>query len=622
MFWRTAKDKPKESTSTEIVRQDPRTSVKTTTAQTETTNTTVQNATIFNNNTRTVTYQTTRQTVTRQQQATVTEILTRRTPTSEELEQMLQQMGRPEINSRRRSGNFQTKPTGNSASNNGNGISSKSMPKFKTTTSPGTRSPFNYDSHTAFGVNSGSSSTGAGMRYRTTPTTPTLVKTEETTVTTKNGRTVTTSVEKQRIKLDDIKLSSPNSPLTVPAILPKSSNYTFNNGKASVNSSLNTSITRPAGSLYTTSSLSSNSLTPVLIKSDARPTNTTIKPTNINNKVTINSSVYSTPSTYVSPYTNRITATAPPTTRITTTVKPTFTSTTGATKLATNSNYNPISVFGNEFKSSTAAPTTKSSYTPGYKSTTSTYSTPSSTPFTMPNISPNTSNTSLASTKKKSKLKPGYAYIFNNDTFDNPENEFRDGSSNDVKSLKEVFEMFKLNVNVIKNATLDKIDSTVNNIERKKFTDYSCLIIVILSHGSRHEGIAAKNGTYSIDDKILFPILRNRTLADKPKIFFIQACKGAMEIGGFKTDSVQPNGTPSEILKCYSTFEGYVSYRLKDGSFFIQTLCESLKMHGQSKDIKNIMDEVLRLVKERTNNMQIPSLTTTLTIPFVFGDYC
>lgn len=124
--------------------------------------------------------------------------------------------------------------------------------------------------------------------------------------------------------------------------------------------------------------------------------------------------------------------------------------------------------------------------------------------------------------------------------------------------------------------------------------------MVLLSHGTRHDMLSAKDDDYSLDDDVLFPILRNRTLKDKPKLFFVQACKGANELGGFMTDSAQPNGSPNEILKCYSTYEGYVSLRTKNGTPFIQTLCEALNRSGKTSDIDTIMMSVRRVVKAQT----------------------
>lgn len=72
--------------------------------------------------------------------------------------------------------------------------------------------------------------------------------------------------------------------------------------------------------------------------------------------------------------------------------------------------------------------------------------------------------------------------------------------------------------------------------------------------------ISAKDELYSIDDDVLFPMVRNDTLRGKPKIILVQACKGDKEIEIF-ADSIKssPGGNPDEILKFYSTFEGKVS---------------------------------------------------------------
>jgi len=155
-------------------------------------------------------------------------------------------------------------------------------------------------------------------------------------------------------------------------------------------------------------------------------------------------------------------------------------------------------------------------------------------------------------------------------------------------------------------------------VEQKNFSDRSALVLVMLSHGQRYDTLAARDGDYKLDDDIIFPIVRNRTLQDKPKILFVQACKGSREIGAFKTDSaqvkrlyfpvtffthfisvLQPHGVPSEILKCYSTYEGYVSYRHDDGTPFIRSLCDTLKAKPHV-DIATIMEEVRCLVKTYT----------------------
>lgn len=80
--------------------------------------------------------------------------------------------------------------------------------------------------------------------------------------------------------------------------------------------------------------------------------------------------------------------------------------------------------------------------------------------------------------------------------------------------------------------------------------------MVILSEGKRNDKIAAKDDFYAIDDDIVHPLLKNKTLQGKPKIFIVQASKGDWEIGNLQTDGVSHGGNPSEVIKLYSSFEG------------------------------------------------------------------
>lgn len=72
-----------------------------------------------------------------------------------------------------------------------------------------------------------------------------------------------------------------------------------------------------------------------------------------------------------------------------------------------------------------------------------------------------TTSSLFSSFGAKKSLKPGPVYIFNHEVFDNPANEYRVGSSHDVRALKNTFENFNMKVNVITNATVRKVESTI-----------------------------------------------------------------------------------------------------------------------------------------------------------------
>ncbi|KAI8038554.1 hypothetical protein M5D96_008461 [Drosophila gunungcola] len=183
------------------------------------------------------------------------------------------------------------------------------------------------------------------------------------------------------------------------------------------------------------------------------------------------------------------------------------------------------------------------------------------------------------------KLKPPAVYIFNHENFPT---ETRKGSSKDVDALRKTFEKMKCTIEVVPNPTFSMVKDTVTKLTRKCFYHLSALVIVILSHGNRKEKIlACDDKEYDLDDDILFPLYENETLADKPKILIVQACKG-----NCKADC-NTKRNPSSYIKCYSTTEGFESYRNEtNGSIFIQTLCNVMDQDGLTKDFLSIIEDV------------------------------
>ncbi|XP_017960008.1 mucin-5AC [Drosophila navojoa] len=540
-----------------LARQDPRTRVQTKSAASVTTNTAVQSSTIIDSNANTVTYRSTTQTVTHSQKACVTEMITRRTPSPAELEELMAQLrtgsraGSSSTSTTTSSSNKRVSPTSL------NGVALRSTTSFKP---------------------------NAEARRSST-----LVKSEQTSVSQKKGRTVTQHVETHRVVL------SPSSKTSWP---PKTT--------------------------ASTSSASSSAYKPYVSPFALKPID----------------------STYVSPYASKTTTGIGSAFSKPSVVTPSaLPKTSGSSSFSSRPTTTSLVLPKHSSASSVMSKPTTSSAVLGTKSTLSTPKTTVGKPFISLNpIKGGALKSSLSTTSTldahgemnptksgygpipkvkpvpKKKLKPAEVIIFNNERFDNS-NEFRSGSAKDVESLEKTFgTLLKCKVKTVTNPTVNDIRNTVEKLEQKSFEDRSALVLVILSHGQRYETIAAKDGDYKLDDDIIFPILRNQTLTNKPKILFVQACKGSRELGKFKTDAIKPHGNPSEILKCYSTYEGYVSYRLDTGTPFIQILCDTLKTKP-NVDIEAIMKDVMNLVKSYTQGSQVPSVTSTMTTKYVFGDY-
>lgn len=153
-----------------------------------------------------------------------------------------------------------------------------------------------------------------------------------------------------------------------------------------------------------------------------------------------------------------------------------------------------------------------------------------------------------------------------------------------------------------------------NNTLVVKEEDHSkrdCLVVVVLSHGEQNK-IFCSDSDYRPED-LWNPFTADQcpTLAGKPKLFFIQACRGDQFDSGTKlartqTDShkvsdkspyVIPNR--ADFLIVFSTAPGYYSWRnTQDGSWFIQTLTTVLSEFKDQKDLLSMMTVVTRRVSD------------------------
>ncbi|XP_057193421.1 caspase-8-like isoform X1 [Triplophysa rosa] len=183
----------------------------------------------------------------------------------------------------------------------------------------------------------------------------------------------------------------------------------------------------------------------------------------------------------------------------------------------------------------------------------------------------------------------------------------RRGSDEDQKSLDRVFRWLGFTVLVQRDKTTAQIKDLLKNLG--KTVNGDCFICCILSHGN-------SDGVYGTDENIVsvdeirepFNGINCSNLAGKPKLFFIQACRGSKMQNVVQVQADDPEGGESELevdaqsllvsipddsdfLIARSTTDHHVSFRnpLK-GSWFIQSLCQQLETHcPQGNDIQTIL---------------------------------
>ncbi|KAH0947440.1 hypothetical protein HN011_005088, partial [Eciton burchellii] len=170
-------------------------------------------------------------------------------------------------------------------------------------------------------------------------------------------------------------------------------------------------------------------------------------------------------------------------------------------------------------------------------------------------------------------------------------------------------------------------------------TDADCLVVVAMSHGE--SGLLYSHDSLYPVDALWAPFTTDRcaSLTGKPKLFFIQACRGTQLDKGVKiiheTDSKRTTySIPvyADIMVAYSTYDGFYSWRNPDaGSWFIQAFCEELNLHGRSRDLLSLMTFVNRRVaieyqsyvpenEKYHESKQIPSVVSMLTRLVYFPD--
>ncbi|XP_076251874.1 caspase-1-like isoform X2 [Rhynchophorus ferrugineus] len=207
--------------------------------------------------------------------------------------------------------------------------------------------------------------------------------------------------------------------------------------------------------------------------------------------------------------------------------------------------------------------------------------------------------------------KKGFAVIFNHYEFLNG-NTKRQGTDEDVTKLKKCLKYLQFEVKVHTDLTKDEIETYITQYSEKNYTNYSSLLIVILTHGDV-DTIEAYDTSYH--PKILwnsFTVDRCPTLIGKPKMFFFQCCRGREIDPGYemvqrdgKQESFLVKLPPEEdFLFVYPTALGFESYRRIDGSFFIQNLCNELEQNAHNQDLITLLTTVSRNVALGENTKQ------------------
>ncbi|XP_028263182.1 caspase-3a [Parambassis ranga] len=232
----------------------------------------------------------------------------------------------------------------------------------------------------------------------------------------------------------------------------------------------------------------------------------------------------------------------------------------------------------------------------------------------------------------------GQCIIINNKNFDRRTGmNQRNGTDVDAANALKVFTKLGYKVKVYNDQTVDQMKQVLTAVSKEDHSCSASFICVLLSHGD--EGVFFGTDG-SVDLKLLTSLFRGdrcRSLVGKPKLFFIQACRGTELDAGIETGIETDSGddttripVEADFLYAFSTAPGYYSWRnTQTGSWFMQSLCEMISKYGKELDILHIMTRVNHKVAvefESVSNSpgfhakkQIPCIASMLTKEMYFS---
>lgn len=209
----------------------------------------------------------------------------------------------------------------------------------------------------------------------------------------------------------------------------------------------------------------------------------------------------------------------------------------------------------------------------------------------------------------------------------------RTGTNVDRDNMVETLKKLDFEVNVYDDLNRYEIEKTLKKACNEDHSDSDCIFVCVMSHGEQGVLYAYDREYMAKDLWCNFTANKCSTLAGKPKIFLIQACRGQeldqgteVKPPGAQKDGCHNQGNykipnHADFYVAYSTIPGFVSWRNpSNGSWFIQAFCQVMQEKGSSDDLVSLMTEVSRKVATSSKNcQQIPCQTSMLTRKIIFN---
>lgn len=245
----------------------------------------------------------------------------------------------------------------------------------------------------------------------------------------------------------------------------------------------------------------------------------------------------------------------------------------------------------------------------------------------------------------------GLAVVINNKHF-HPKcgMNMRKGTDVDAANLRQAFNFLGFLTQVLHDQGVREMEDRLRKLAQYDHSEYDCVVVSILTHGIEGKLYGSDGNLVEVQKLIrLFNGDQAPSLVGKPKLFFLQACRGdsfdygqdesdgppmqdpviqhAIGEGEDETDArISALPVEADMLLAYATVPGYVSWRNSErGSWFVQALTEVLVHDAAKEDLTHMMLTVNRKVatefeaKGRRKQMPAPVLQLLKKLYFVPG---
>lgn len=234
-------------------------------------------------------------------------------------------------------------------------------------------------------------------------------------------------------------------------------------------------------------------------------------------------------------------------------------------------------------------------------------------------------------------IRTGIALVIVNRWFRGSRLPHRPGAEFDRAEIKSFCVEINCNPHVYDDLTAREIRNVCRNFSEMGFCDYDGFLFFISSHGDWGNVIYGVDGEYVTVSEIVSHFKKKQTLVNKPKLFFMQNCRGRNVDRGQTAhryqDEVQADHglgsqargirfpIEADILIAYSSVDGYESYRSElTGSWFIIKLIEIARQvlnHLNLTDFLSLVNKKVAMLNAM-GRKQMPCFTSTLRKPVHF----